>query len=422
MLHYDHVTYNRPRKVKKYEKQRSFMDCPERFTIIEASTKSGKTAGCLVWLFEQALQGKHGQVYWWLAPVLDNSRVAFERMCTFISDRDLFRVNQSRMTITLSTGAVIFFKTAENPGRLYGEDVTAVVIDEACRMKEAAWPAVISVTTKTKGKVKIIGNVSGIQNWAYDLARKVEAGEKEDWAYFKITADDAVEAKVFDNDALNAARQNLETGEFNQLYYNIPNVNESNRFCYAFNEKQHVAECRINKDNEVYLSFDFNRNPICCAVIQCSGTDIWVNEIIKLKNSDIYNLCAVIRTNYPGCHYIVTGDASGRASWAMVHDGRNYYQIIERELNVPEDRIQVPAANPLLKHNSVLVNAVFQHGRVRISPTRASALIDDCKFVQVLPNGSINKANRRDPKQQSDALDCFRYFCNQFVHNVVTGW
>ena len=419
MTHYDHVTYNRPTKVKKYQKQREFMDCKERFTIIEASTKSGKTAGCLVWLFEQAVNGKAGDVYWWLAPVLANSRVAFERMCHFISNRDFFRVNQSRMTITLSTGAVIFFKSADNPGRLYGEDVKAVVIDEATRMKEAAWPAVVSTLTKTKGRVKIIGNVSGIHNWAYNLARKAEAGELKDWAYFKISADDAIAAKVFDNEDLEAAKQTVEIGEFNQLYYNIPNENNSNRFCYAFNENLHVGERGVNYTLPLILSFDFNRNPICCAAIQFYEKQIWVHEVIKLHNSDIYKLCEVIKTKFRRAHFIVTGDASGQGNWAMVHDGWNYYQIIEKELKIPSERVQVPAANPLLRHNSVLVNSVFQHFKVLISAKYASALIEDCKFVQVLPNGSIRKANRRDPTQQSDALDCFRYFCNEFMSDIV---
>jgi len=49
------ITYKRP-KLADYQAQ--IIDCKERFVIVEASTKSGKTAANIIWLFEQALQGK----------------------------------------------------------------------------------------------------------------------------------------------------------------------------------------------------------------------------------------------------------------------------------------------------------------------------------------------------------------------------
>ena len=41
-----------------YPKQIDAIFTPARYSVIEASTKSGKTVGCIIWLFEQALQGK----------------------------------------------------------------------------------------------------------------------------------------------------------------------------------------------------------------------------------------------------------------------------------------------------------------------------------------------------------------------------
>jgi hypothetical protein len=40
-----------------------------RYSITEASTKSGKTVGGMVWLVEQALAGKEGHNFWWNAPI-----------------------------------------------------------------------------------------------------------------------------------------------------------------------------------------------------------------------------------------------------------------------------------------------------------------------------------------------------------------
>ena len=60
------LIYDRP-KLADY--QLSGLFNASRYAVVEASTKAGKTAGCLVWLSEQALMGKAGQEFWWVAPV-----------------------------------------------------------------------------------------------------------------------------------------------------------------------------------------------------------------------------------------------------------------------------------------------------------------------------------------------------------------
>ena len=41
-------------KFALYDEQYKAIFCDERFSIIEASTKSGKTVGCLAWLSNQS--------------------------------------------------------------------------------------------------------------------------------------------------------------------------------------------------------------------------------------------------------------------------------------------------------------------------------------------------------------------------------
>lgn len=60
------INYTRP-KMTDYQKE--IMDCPERFACVEASTKAGKTAAMIVWLFEEALKCKANQSVFWVAPV-----------------------------------------------------------------------------------------------------------------------------------------------------------------------------------------------------------------------------------------------------------------------------------------------------------------------------------------------------------------
>lgn len=220
------IEYVRP---PLYEKQRAFLFAPERYSIIEASSKTGKTVGCMVWLFEQAaLYGDAGRNYWWVAPTYGVAKIAFRRLKRAIP-RELYTPNASELTITLANGAVMWFKGADKPDSLYGEDVYAAVIDEATRVKEEAWYAVRSTLTATRGPIRIIGNVKGKKNWAFKLARLAESGTP-DMAHFKLTAYDAVEGGVLELAEVEDAKRLLPDDVFRELYLAEPSEDGGNPF------------------------------------------------------------------------------------------------------------------------------------------------------------------------------------------------
>lgn len=189
-----------------------------RFSYIEAGTKTGKTVGCIVWLHEQALMAERRfQNYWWVAPVRKQAEIAFWRMLRMMPS-GWFDVNVSDLKLTVKlTQSIIWFKSAEIPDNLYGEDVYAAVYDEASRGREESWIALDSTLTKTQGPVRFIGNVKGRKNWFYRDSRKAEAGEP-DCAYFKITAWDAVKAGVLVDKAIESARRRMSEAAFKELF------------------------------------------------------------------------------------------------------------------------------------------------------------------------------------------------------------
>jgi hypothetical protein len=194
---------------------------------------------------------------------------------------------------------------------------------------------------------------------------------------------------------------------------------EDNLWCFAFDRDKHVSKTTIEptKAHELYLSFDFNRNPITCTVIQHYDGCIRVIECIKLRNSNIYELCVYILSKYPNFLYIITGDATGKGSTALVQDNLNYYRVIAQKLNLTDGQIKVPSVNPRIEDNQVLVNSVMQHYPVQISATGCDGLIFDLENVRLNADGKIDKANRQDETQQADALDTWRYYLNTFF-----GW
>lgn len=192
-----------------------------------------------------------------------------------------------------------------------------------------------------------------------------------------------------------------------------------NRFVYCYDRVKHVGKTQLDKSREVYLSFDFNHDPITCAVFQHYNDWIYCIEQIKLSNSNIYDLCDNILAKYTGCVFMVTGDATGQSKSALVKDNINYYTVIKSKLDLGMGQLKVPSINPTLEENRVLVNYVFHNMKIKIDPDNAKGLIYDLEHARVLPDGTLDKTNRKDPTQQLDALDCCRYYLNTFFRWVL---
>lgn len=205
--------------------QKEFLYNPERFTIVEASTKTGKTFSMIYWIFEYAhgfqngkkvLNVKPGYNFWWVAPSYNQAKIAFNRLWARIAKSGLYSQNKSDLTITTPLGTVIAFKSADNPDALYGEDVYATVFDEFTRAKIESWFALRSTLTATKGKCKFIGNYKGNSNWGHQLGLKAKTDPE--YRYFKITAFQAVDAGILDLEEVEQARKDLPAFMFKALY------------------------------------------------------------------------------------------------------------------------------------------------------------------------------------------------------------
>lgn len=237
--------YIRP---KMYKKQKAFVDCKARYVVVEACPKSGKTMGMGCYLFEKALSGEPGDNYWWVAPTLGVSDIAFRRFKTALMyggmPKNRYKVRESIKSIDFYVNengyTRIWFKGADKPDTLYGDDVHAVVIDEATRCKETAWTAVRSTLTATGGQARIIGNVRGRKNWAYKLARRAQAGE-DNMEYFGLTAADAITGGIYTQDEIDDARKTIpDEAAFMELYYLVPSDDAGNPFGFKF-----IEECCV---------------------------------------------------------------------------------------------------------------------------------------------------------------------------------
>lgn len=208
----------RTKRPKLTNYQNKIVYSKARFTITEASTKVGKTFSHLWWLFELSCSPpKVGANYWWVAPFFGQAKIAFNRLRRMVAPSHQFRINESDLYIQNQKGATIWFKSAEKPDNLYGEDVFGAVFDEFTRGREEAWNALRTTLTATQAPCKFIGNVKGKKNWGYKLGLKARSGAR-DYEYFKINSVDAVRENILKQAEIDQAQIDLPENAFRELY------------------------------------------------------------------------------------------------------------------------------------------------------------------------------------------------------------
>ena len=318
--------------------------------------------------------------------------------------------------IELVTGGVIDFWSLEEPDAARGRKYKKVIIDEAaaCKKLKYAWTKVIRpMLTDMKGEGWFLSTPNGKLNYFYDLFELPKT--KNDWASWQMPS--STNPYIAQSE-IDEAESLLDPVSFAQEYLASFVTDDLDSWAYSYNEDKHVGPTLLDRRYEVYLSFDFNKNPITCGVFQ-HHAGIRGIEQIKLKNSNIYSLCDYIKAKYNGCMFVVTGDATGKGSSALVQDNINYYTVIKAQLKLSQGQLKVPTVNPTLKENRVLVNSVLHNMDVLLDRDNCKGLLFDLEHAKVLPNGDLDKTDRKDPTKQLDALDCFRYYLNTFFKHIL---
>lgn len=319
--------------------------------------------------------------------------------------------------IQLLGGGIIDMWSLESPDTIRGRKYKRIIIDEAATVPNLkyAWTEVIRpMLTDLKGDAWFLSTPKGKNNYFYDLSCFSET--YKDWTLAQMPT---VSNPHIDPSEVEEARLQLDPLTFAQEYLASFITENLNSWAYCYSREKHVGSTTLNRAYEAKLSFDFNRDPITCGVFQDYNDSIFGIEQIKLQNSNIYDLCDYISASYGDCLLVVTGDATGRASSALVKDNINYYTVIKSKLNLSSSQIRVHTVNPSLQENRVLVNSILHNKTVILDKIKCKGLIFDLEHAQVLPDGSMDKTDRKDPTKQLDALDCWRYYCNTFHKHIL---
>ena len=190
---------------------------PARFKAADCGRRFGKTIMGENWLSEGACN--EGGENWWISPIYPQSKAVFRDMTAAFrrggADAAFKDVSQSEFRIEFVNGAVVHFKSGDNPETLRGAGLKRVVVDEAARVKRDVWEEVLRpAVSDTGGKVLFISTPKG-KNWFYALWIRGQDKLQSDFKSWKFPTSD--NPKVSPED-IEQARQSLPVDVFNQEY------------------------------------------------------------------------------------------------------------------------------------------------------------------------------------------------------------
>lgn len=184
----------------------------------------------------------------------------------------------------------------------------------------------------------------------------------------------------------------------------------------TFKKEVHILKDDIPFDNsDIYLSFDFNVDPITCIASQFRNGKLTIIKEFRLRNSEIYELCSQINIELPRQNFLkVTGDATGKSRSAMTKGALSYYQIIATELKVNSDYdFIIPSVNHSVINSRAIVSRAFHMNKIAINPS-CKYLINDLTYCEADNDGKLKK--KGIDKELTHLMDTLTYMvvnCSQ---------
>jgi hypothetical protein len=189
-------------------------------------------------------------------------------------------------------------------------------------------------------------------------------------------------------------------------------------FAYCFDSERHIVKSLdIDYRLPIYLSFDFNVDPIVCLIAQHGNKWIRIPREYRIENSNLFELIKRLRAELqeregPRPRLYVTGDASGKSRHAT-SKYKGAYDLISKELGVRMSQMRgIFGANPQISETHTVLNGILaNYPEFFISLEGCPYLIEDLEQVEYTEGFCIDKG--RD-KRQSHLLDALRYYLYHF--------
>lgn len=287
--------------------QQAIVDAPQRFKVVVAGRRFGKTHLAIRELCRYA-RWPNREV-WYVAPTYRQSKmIAWKKLkAKLIELRWAKKINEADLMITLKNNSTISLKGADNADNLRGVGLDYLVMDEFAEIDSSAWFEVLRPTLADKqGHAMFIGTPKGFSNWAHDLY--MLETENTQWKSFQYTT---IDGGNVPQEEIEAARRDLDERSFRQEF--MATFEEyAGRVYFAFDRRTNVKPYQGDAPKLIYLGCDFNIDPMSAVLFHREGDTLHVFDEIRIFGSNTNELVDEVHSRYPNARIMAFPDPAGR--------------------------------------------------------------------------------------------------------------
>ena len=374
--------------------RKEIINDPHRFKVIVAGRRWGKTHLAIMWLLSPEVT--EGESRWYIAPTYRQGKmIAWPVLRQLFRHHTEAKINESELSVTLTNGATISIKGADNEDSLRGAGISKVILDEYAYFKPHVWEEIIlPMLATSKGQAMFIGTPSGY-NAMYDLYMKGQSDP--DWKSWQFKT---VEGGFVDGDEVKRIKSNMDGRLYRQEMEGSFETT-GNRASYNFDREIHIKKA-TDISGKQWWGMDQNVDYMT-AVLACEYTDGTVHyfDEIRQSNSNTESMAKAMKAKHPRVN-MVYPDPAGSARSTTSHRSdhtilRDYGYSVRARKSHPS---HIDRLNAL---NRKLVDANGNVG-MTVDP-KCKHLIKDLEQVQRDKRGGIDKSNI----ELTHALDACSY-------------
>jgi len=374
--------------------RKEILNDPHRFKVIVAGRRWGKTHLAIMWLLSPEVTAN--ETRWYIAPTYRQGKmIAWPVLRQLFRHHTEAKINESELSVTLTNGATISIKGADNEDSLRGAGISKVILDEYAYFKPHVWEEIIlPMLATSKGQAMFIGTPSGY-NAMYDLYMKGQSDP--DWKSWQFKT---VEGGFVDGDEVKRIKSNMDGRLYRQEMEGSFETT-GNRASYNFDRETHIKKA-TDISGKQWWGMDQNVDYMT-AVLACEYTDGTVHyfDEIRQSNSNTESMAKAMKAKHPRVN-MVYPDPAGSARSTTSHRSdhtilRDYGYSVRARKSHPS---HIDRLNAL---NRKLVDANGNVG-MTVDP-KCKHLIKDLEQVQRDKRGGIDKSNI----ELTHALDACSY-------------
>lgn len=344
----------------------------------------------------------------------------------------VWKASESKLIFPKWGNSVILFRHLEKPYKLKSLNLGWVHIEEMSEVEESIFMMLIS-RLRQKGIPRhyLFGttNPQAIKGYIHRVF--VEKNKSKDSILYR-----RVLAPTTQNKYLPAEYLENMSQQFDPEYYRINVMGEDGDYtaglvCKNWSSLANVQDVPYCDDQRIYLTCDFNVDPMCWALAHRRNGEYHFFDEIVLENTNIISTVREFVRRY-GQHkagIIITGDSSGNTRTDGTPDpNQTRYDLLLKTLSdygVTNFALDAPRANPLVESRIEVWNSFIcnQKGERRVKVGHGCHQIQHvCENLRYIPGSSViwqptPKQIEQDNKMKflrQDMFDAISYLVNHY--------